>query len=326
MKSIRKYILAAILAAFMLPASCWQNELFDLAKNGVPLVYAIITTTAGGSNRILMVTDGGDYYKEYMLYDESTMMNITDSVTNIAVSEHGEVYIKTVSEILYRSNHGLGYMKQLEAGGPVTVSWMVVHGDSLYVNDGSSTIWRYSEGWSSYPLPGTPTHMGNENGTGRPFFTYAPSTTWDFYWINESSYSMALTTTIGGLSPYFLSMGDGGYWIGANDKPYYKTLSLSVPGSPPAINGYCRIGSSLYCIDSNLFLHKSNKAKTDMYLFDPLPLPANPAFTYAFGDSKIVVSTGTPGFYLYFYNLEKKSCYVFNKNTSFTAFECMTVR
>jgi hypothetical protein len=325
MKLLLKFTLVLMLAAGFLPAGCFQQELFDLAKNGVPLVYAVVTTAESGSNRLLMVTDGDDYYREYALIDENTMMNITDTVTNIAVSRNGEVYICTAGGAFYRSNHGLGYMKQLDAGGPAMVAWMATDGDSLYVNDNSPAIYRYSEGWSSFSAPGTPVYMGNEDGVGGLYFIYMPATFFNIYRIHETSYSLSIETTIMGGAPYFFSIVDGGYWVGADDKPYYKSAALSIAG-PAVINGYCRIGSSLYLIGNDFILYKSNRAKTDMYSFSATPLPANPSYTFAFGESKIAIGTGTAGYYLMFYNLDTKTCSVYSKSLSFTDFNCITVR
>ncbi|HDP81447.1 MAG TPA: hypothetical protein ENN21_11450 [Spirochaetes bacterium] len=110
-KTIWKTIIAALMTVFCL-SSCEQVGLYDTARDGVPLVYSL---SADGVDGLLVVSNGGDYHREYV------------------VSGYG---IPASTDMLHVNGSRRAF---------------IARANQLYTHDGD----RYNESWAPHNLPNT---------------------------------------------------------------------------------------------------------------------------------------------------------------------------
>jgi hypothetical protein len=323
MNMIRRLIAAALISGAAFSTGCFQNELFDLAKNGVKLVYAVVNTATYPSQCVLAVTDGEDYYAEYPMYNSSDYTAIT-SVSYIAVTEYGEVYLSNGSSF-YKSDSGLSYYKDISSDSPGIMTWMATDEDSLYVSDnGSSLLWRYSDGWTSRstPLSGTVSFLGNADGGGNAYCIESSSGYYlyklkgdDFELVHSNVFS-AIGTVL------FFGISDGTLYGGGTSYAYIDDAQLSLGASGTT---FCRMGASLFMLGTDGLIYKSSGSSLVQFGAAALPMTTGNMFRLNHKYIAIGSPASSPN-YLVIYNVEKKSYGNFEKNSNFTAFYCMTVR
>ncbi len=230
----------ALLGLLTLMFRCDQKELFDLAKNGVTLIYAV---TTDATNACLLISDGKEYYKEFTL----SPIPASPVPDRVYADRNRNVFV------LVSSNKIVYFTKDKDPGrewGSQAFSYMPVD----ITEDGQSTmilfsnyidpLYSYNDGsytWSSrgktMSAGNTPARLCYDRSSGQAFLLSTGSSLY-VYNINNMPQAAAATpdyTFSSITSPFYFSYASGVFNVGNSNYYYAGTAGSLIPLNASAL-------------------------------------------------------------------------------------------